>query len=349
MTIKDISRESGYAVGTVSRVLNGHPDVSEAARTAILAVVDKYNFRPNSNARQLKQHNSNSAAILVKGVGNLFFVALLEELQQRFQRANRAVVVRYLDETEDEVAAAIQICRETKPVGILFLGGNMDNFVSRFEQIHLPCVLVSTPGKALGFPNLSSVATDDMEGARCAMGYLLDAGHRRIGVLAGQECNAEKTDGLKNMSELRLEGCIRACGERGVPFNPVSQVEQTRYSITGGYEGMSRLLDRIPDLTALFTMSDVTALGAIRAIRDRNLRVPEDVSVVGFDGLELSHYLNPRLTTIWQDTSRMAQRAVEILLSQLEDETQTVHEIVPYRLLQRESVKKIPCVTNAPR
>lgn len=341
MTIKDISRESGYAVGTVSRVLNGHPDVSDAAREAIMAVVNKYNFRPNSNARQLKQHNSGSVAILVKGVGNLLFVGMLEEIQRRFQQADRAVAVYYLDEADDEVARAIQICREFKPLGILFLGGSREKFISQFEQIILPCILVSTPGDGLGFSNLSSVSTDDVEGARCAMGHLLDAGHRRVGVIAGFDCLMDHDSAVKNMSQMRLDGCIRACEEHCVPFRPELQTEKVRYSIGGGYEGASRLLDRIPGITAILAMSDVTAMGAIRAIEDRGLRVPEDVSVIGFDGIELSQYLSPRLATVWQDTSRMAQRAVELMLSQLDGEKKAVHEIVPHRLIAGESVRAI--------
>ena len=341
MTIKDISRESGYGVGTVSRVLNGHADVSDTARAAIMAVVEKYNFRPNSNAKQLKQHNSNSVAILVKGVGNLLFVGMLERLQQSFQQANRAVAVYYMDESDDELAHAIQICREFKPTGILFLGGSLERFIPRFQEINLPSILVSTPGSILEYPNLSSISTDDTAGTRCSMGYLLDVGHRKVGVIAGFAYSQTHTDGIKNMSQLRLDGCIQACDERNVPFDPVTQTEKARYSIAGGYEAATKLLDRIPGLTALLAMSDVMAIGAMRAIRDRNLRVPEDVSVIGFDGITLSQYLTPRLTTIWQDTDRMAQRAVEILLSQMDGGKPPVHEIVPYRLIEGESVRNI--------
>lgn len=340
MTIKDISRESGYGVGTVSRVLNGQADVSETARAAIMAVVEKYDFRPNSNAKHLKQHNSNSVVILVKGVGNLMFVSMLETLQQHFQQAHRAVAVYYLDECDDELAHAIRICREFKPTGILFLGGNLSQFVPRFEKISLPCVLVSTAGAILHYPNLSSVSTDDIAGTSCAMEHLLNAGHRRVGVIAGLECRQESPGEMLNLSQLRLAGCIRACNAHGVPFDPEIQVEEVRYDIAGGYEAANKLLDRIPGLTALLAMSDVTAIGAVRAIRDRNLRVPEDVSVIGFDGISLSQYLTPRLTTIWQDTDRMAQRAVEILLAQM-DGKPAVHEIVPHRLIEGESVRKI--------
>ena len=125
------------------------------------------------------------------------------------------------------------------------------------------------------------------------------------------------------------------CGGHGLPADRAALVQGV------GRAAAAKLLDRIPGLTALLTMSDVMAIGAMRAIRDRNLRIPEDVSVIGFDGLTLSQYLTPRLTTIWQDTDRMAQRAVEILLSQMEDGKPPIHEIVPYRLIEGESVRNI--------
>lgn len=341
MTIKDIARESGYAVGTVSRVLNGHPDVSENARAVIMGVVEKYNFRPNSNAKQLKQHNSKGVAILVKGVGNLLFGSMLEKIQYGFQQANCVAGVFYLDESDDEMSSAIQVCREFKPVGILFLGGTPSHFDARFLEIKLPCILATAPGANLGFPNLSSVSTDDTAGEHCAMEYLLNAGHRHFGIIAGSDCDFLPTQ-IKSLGQRRLSGCIQACQEWGIPLDLDTQIKKARYSsVAEGYGAASELLDQVPGITALLAMSDVTAIGAIRAIRDRNLRVPEDVSVIGFDGLNLGAYLNPRLTTIRQDTSRIAQRAVEILLSQLTGRNPAVHETVPFQLIEGESVCKL--------
>lgn len=113
------------------------------------------------------------------------------------------------------------------------------------------------------------------------------------------------------------------------------------FAMSEGYEAMGRLLDRMPDLTAVFAMADVLAVGAIRAVRDRGLRVPEDVSVVGFDGIELGSYLTPSLTTIRQDREQIADRSVELLLSQIENRVSPEHELVPFRIISGESVRKI--------
>ena len=338
MTIKDVAQRSGYAVGTVSRVLNGHPGVSAEAKKKILAVVEELGFRPNTAAQVLKQRESGSIGIIVKGARNLLFAGIVEEMQSRIKDAGRAAYVYYLDEDSDEVEAAVQVCRERKPLGILFLGGNRANFLRRFRDVTCPCVLVTTRADTMAFPNLSSVSTDDVEGAARAMGHLLDAGHRRVGIIGGEssvlvpmlECNT---------SQMRLLGCQRACVQRGLPFE-MERSEVSRYSLQGGYEAAGKLLDRCPDLTAILAMSDVMAMGALRAIHDRGLRVPTDVSLVGFDGIEQADYCVPRLTTIRQNASRLAQRGVDILLQQTAG-GDAVHEIVPFELIRGESVRGI--------
>lgn len=336
MTIKDIAQRSGYAVGTVSRVLNGHPDVSDTARERILAVVNETGFRPNDNARHLKQRGSREAAIIVKGAGNLLFARILEEIQRLLKADDRPVAVYYLDEDDDEVEQALRVARELKPLGFLFLGGNRGNFERSFGHISLPSVLITTRADTLGFPNLSSVSTDDVEGASQAVGCLLDAGHRQVGVIGGESCFVTPPVAC-NTSQLRLVGCQQAHTQRGLPFAPQRQSAIARYSMEGGYEATVELLERIPGLTAIFAMSDVMAIGAIRALRDRNIRVPEDVSVIGYDGIEQSGYCVPRLATVCQDWQQLARRGVEILLRQAEGGG-AAHEIVPFRLSLGESV-----------
>jgi len=341
MTIKDIARRSGYAVGTVSRVLNGHPDVSDAARERILAVVRETGFQPNVNARHLKQRGSRDIAVVVKGAGNLLFARILEETQARIKAADKTAAVYYLDEDDDEVEQAIRVSRELKPLGILFLGGNRGNFRDRFAQVKCPCVLISTRADELGFDNLSSVSTDDVAGSERAMGCLLDAGHRKVGVIGGESA-VVSPERQCNTSQLRLTGCMQACTRRGIPFDPLRQTAQVRYSMEGGYRGANELLDRDPGITGLFAMADVMAIGALRAIRDRGLRVPEDVSVVGYDGIEQGGYTVPRLATIRQGADQLARRGVEILLSQIAGERGAVHEIVPFELIEGESVRPLP-------
>ena len=331
MTIKDIARESGYAVSTVSRALNGHPDVSPIARAKIMAVVEARHFSPNNNAKHLKQASSSGVAVVVKGTRNMLFAGMVEQVQTRIEDGGYAAAVYYQDEDADEVEQARQICRERNPLGILFLGGDLDNFRAGFAQVGLPCVLVTNSAAALEFPNLSSVTTDDASAAACAVEYLMERGHRSIGILGGNLACSQ-------ISYRRLTGCEDAFRRRGVPFDRARQYESARFSMPMAYEATLRLLDRSPELTALFAMSDVMAIGALRALRDRGRRVPEDISVMGYDGIELGRFCVPRLSTVRQDAERLALRGVEILLRQLEQGGQAVHELAPFRLVAGESV-----------
>lgn len=336
MTIKDIARLSGCGVATVSRVLNDHPDVSEGTRRKVLAVVEAQGFQPNNNAKHLKQQAGTGITILVKGTQNMLFADLVERVQALLRDSGRDAVVYYLNEDADEVAYALQLCRERKPLGIFFLGGDLELFRARFQPITVPCVLLTNTAKDLHFDNLSSLTTDDGEAAAQVIEFLARQGHRRICLLGGNwSCS--------QISYSRLSGCRDACQRLGLPFDVDRQCEPCRYSMPEAYAATKVLLERCPDLTAIFAVSDVMAMGAIRAMRDMGKRVPEDVSVVGFDGIAISDYLVPRLATVHQNTQHMAERSVDVLLGSIERRGKPFHEIVPFQLTAGESVARLPC------
>ena len=334
MTIKDIAKESGYAVGTVSRVLNNHPDVSEKARKTIMAVVEKHHFKLNSNAKHLKQQASSGIAIIVKGSQNMLFASIVERLQRLLSEKKYASFIYYIGEEENEVERAERVCLERHPLGILFLGSDLEFFKERFDRLEIPCVLVTNSAAELGFDNLSSVSTDDEAGAQSAVAHLLKLGHRNIGILGGY---MEKS----HAAHTRYKGCEKAFAEQGIKLEPGRQYRSAFFSMEEGYHAMEQLFEQMPDLTAVFAMADVLAVGAIRAIRDRGLRVPEDVSVMGFDGIELGNYLSPRLTTVRQARERIADRSLEILLSDIAGERPAVHELLPFDIVEGESAAKI--------
>ena len=331
MTIKDIARLAGCGVATVSRVLNGQPDVSPRTRERVLAVVAEHDFRPNSNARRLKQRADTAVPVLVQGTQNLLFADLVERVQAHLRDHGRQAALYYLDEDADGAAFAARLCRERRPAGILFLGGTARALHAPLAAVTAPCVLLTGSARELGFDNLSSLTTDDEAAAFQAASYLLDRGHRAIGVLGGSRP-------LTQIGLRRLAGLERAFGSRGLTFDLDRRWEPCRYDLEGGYEAARRLMERCPELTALFTMSDVTAIGAIRALGDLGLRVPEDVSVMGYDGIPMARYCVPRLTTICQDTGLMARRGVELLLERMDRGGPPVYETAPFRLQEGESV-----------
>ena len=334
MTIKDLAAKTGYAVGTVSRALNNHPNVSEQARRVILEAAAESGFQLNVNAKQLKQHHSTTILVVVKGIGNELFGEMVESIQTLIAQTRYQLVVDYMDEDEDEVRRAAQLCREKKPLGILFLGGNNENFIRDFGGIDVPCVLVTNDASMLSFDNLSSVSTDDREAACSAMDTLIHLGHSRIAIIGGDRT-------VSDTSRLRYEGCMQAFAAHGIPFDPQRDYQGVRYSYHAGYQATKVLLDKGCRFTAIFATADVMAIGAIRALQDNGLQVPEDVSVMGVDGLPLSSFLVPRLATVRQTVSLLAKRSVEILLGNIERNAPACHETVPFEILPRESIREI--------
>lgn len=334
MTIKDLSAKTGYSVGTISRALNNHPNVSQKARERILKEAADSGFQLNANAKQLKQQHRNSILVVVKGTNNELFAELVEAIQARFAQLKYPLVVDYLDEDLNEVARGAQLCTEKKPLGIFFLGGNQENFRNHFQKIDVPCVLVTNSAKELDFPNLSSVYTDDFMASKEAMEALIRLGHKNIAIIGG------KYDG-SDTSRLRFDGCMDAIERYGVEFDREQDYVAIRFSYRDGYTATRKLLERGRKFTALFTVADVIAIGAIRALRDSGLQVPEDVSVMGFDGLPLGDYLVPQLSTVNQSAQLLVQRSTDILLDCIERGGEARHETVPYTICQRESVRRV--------
>ena len=278
------------------------------------------------------QSVSKSILILAKGTSNMLFSNIIEAVQVILEKSNYTLRVNYLDEEANEVSEAIRVCREHKPMGILFLGSNAEYFKEQFAQVHVPCVLVTDRGDELEFDNLASVSTDDVAAAEMAVDYLFEHGHRHIAVIGGDLENSSP-------SSHRKMGCVNSFKKYGCEFDE-AYYGKARFSYESAYNAMQQLLSKKRPITAVFAMSDVMAIGAMRAIFDAGLRVPEDISMIGFDGTVLADYYNPKIVTICQQYDRIAQRSVEILLSMIDLNKPATHELIPFSLKNEESVIK---------
>lgn len=328
-TIHDIAKLSGYSIGTVSRVINNHPDVSQKARKIIQEVIERENYQPNSNAKNMKLKSSNIVAILVKGYANMFFAELVEQLQHMLDGSGQEVSIHYLDENADEVEAAYTLFLEKKPKGIIFLGGGLEKFDTVFANIDIPCVLLTNTAKDLRNPQISSFSTDNELAAASAIQYLVDQNHKHIGIIGG---NHES-----RITKHRLLGAVSQMKKCNITFQD-DMYEPSRFSLDGGYTAASHLLKRHPEITAIFALGDTIALGALRSLCDLGYEVPKDISLIGFDGIELGQYCIPRLSTIHQDTEQMARKAVEDLLLRINFSRKGVHEVVPFQIINGATV-----------
>ena len=334
MTIKDIAEKSGYGVGTVSRVLNNHPNVSETARKRILEVAEKYHFVRNTNAQLLKQQGK-YIAILVKGVSNILLNSILEIIQKHIGETKYTSSVFVLDEYDNEAATALRIYYEKRPAGIIFLGGNPTRYKSDFNKIKVPCVLVTNQAHYLENKKLSSVSTDDKKAAEEITDYLIKCGHKKIGVIGGDVTNSE-------ISERRYDGFVSAMKKNNIDFDFDKFYQTTKYSFEGGANAAEKLINKCGDeITAIFTMSDVMAIGAMRKLKDMGYNIPKDLSIVGFDGLPLTEYVCPRLATIHQDEKGIAEVGLKLLFDSIDDGDKSAHNLMPFELIKGESVMNI--------
>lgn len=336
MNIKDIARLAGVGVSTVSRVINDHPDVKDETREKILKIIKESNYIPNNSARILKKNNTNNIGVLVKGVFNPFFAEMINIIGNRINEAGYTMILQQNDyATEDDVDNLIAFVKEKRLQGIICLGGNFLNINDEsFQFLDIPVVLtsVNTLSKE-SKSNFSSIGIDNVLAAKASIQYLIDKGHRNIGILLG-----EKND--VGISGLRLEGYKKALEENNIPYSE-ENVFIGDYDYSGAYRVTKEIINNRKDITAIFSISDIMAVGAAKSVIDQGLQVGEDISIMGFDGMDISKYYNPGITTVKQPKKNMANNSIDLLLALLAKKEEHKHIIFETKIIERESCKKV--------
>ena len=330
-TIKDIARKAGVSVTTVSRVLNKRPDVNQATREKVERVMAECRFVGNANARGLKQPDGDLIAIILRGRENPFLNALAEAMLAQTQGLKASFLTEFVDEQADEFQAAVRLSHEKRVKGFIFVGGRIDDRADVLQDMDAPMVFTTISAEKAAFPRAASVYIDDRAMGREAMQTLLDAGHTRIAIFGGIRVG---DDGFAK----RYAGAMDALQAAGVPFDEERFV-QTRFSMAGAYDTAQAFFSAKPDTTAVFAMSDTVAMGVIRALTDMGKSVPGDVSVIGYDGIEMGKFFVPRLTTIEQPVNDIARESIQVLMDMLEENKPPRHIVVDAKLVERESVR----------
>ncbi|MGU8453372.1 LacI family DNA-binding transcriptional regulator [Clostridium perfringens] len=336
MNIRDIARLAGVGVSTVSRVINDHPDVKDETREKILKIIKESNYIPNNSARILKKNNTNNIGVLVKGVFNPFFAEMINIIGNRINEAGYTMILQQNDyATEDDVDNLIAFVKEKRLQGIICLGGNFLNINDEsFQFLDIPVVLtsVNTLSKE-SKSKFSSIGIDNVLAAKASIQYLIDKGHRNIGILLG-----EKND--VGISGLRLEGYKKALEENNIPYSE-ENVFIGDYDYSGAYRVTKEIINNRKDITAIFSISDIMAVGAAKSVIDQGLQVGEDISIMGFDGMDISKYYNPGITTVKQPKKSMANNSIDLLLALLAKKEEHKHIIFETKIIERESCKKV--------
>ena len=337
MTIKDIARLSGVSVSTVSRVLNNRPDVSEESRRRVRSVIENASYIPNNTARDLVKTKSDAIGLVVRGISNPFYTDVITAIEKKIENAGYTMVMRQIASDTDEIQCGAEMEREKRLLGIIFLGGCQDYTPERLKVLNVPFVCCTYTNKygTIDSEQYSSVSIEDQDEAYRAVDILIKNGHRCIAALV-----SATDDG--SISQLRYQGYLKALKDNGIEYDPGLVIEAGGFSIADAYRAVAgKLNENNADFTALFTIADVMAMGAMRALRERGKRVPEDCSVIAIDGIAVSEYIHPMLSTLCQPVEEMGQKSVDILLDIIEGRCGNRHVVLPTCFREGASICKL--------
>lgn len=331
--IKDVAREAGVGLGTTSRVLNNHPSVSEEKREKVLAAVRKLDYRPNQQARSLKTNETRTLGVLVMNFGNPFYSDVLSGIEEEAEKRGYGLLFAQLDGHPDRFDRQVQLMRKQNIDGLLFMGASVDDSMQRgFESIGCPVCLVST---AMLTSDLFTdrVSIDNRGAARQMTRHLIQLGHRKIGLISGLK-------GDPNTDVARHGGFREALEEASIAENP-KWIFSGDHTLSSGYRAAEKMLTMEERPTAIFATSDSMAIGALRAAEDLGLHVPGQLSIAGFDGLEIGSYTVPALTTIDQPRREMGRQGVRLLIERINRSDRPLEEKqLAFELVCRASTAK---------
>ena len=339
-TIKDIAKICGVGVSTVSRAINNHPDINPETKEKIMNTIKEYGYVPNNSARNLKRVDAKAIAVLVKGISNPFFANMIKVIEKECKKKHYYMELSHIESDEDEVDAALKVVKEKRLRGIIFLGGLFSHSDEKLRKLTVPFVF-STAGSIPGNISkklYSNICVDDRKESARIVDYLIGLGHEKIAMVV-----AEPNE--QSIGKLRLDGYYEALQAHDIAINPNLVYQTTNevghFSMENGYRTTKRLIESGEEFTAVYAMADVLAIGAIRALLESGLRVPEDVSVAGYDGIDVSGYISPSLTTIRQPVEDMAKNTVKLLFDIIAGKKEHQHITFEGELLERESTKEI--------
>jgi len=332
VTIYDIARKSGFSPTTVSKALNDYPDISASTKSKIRAVARELGYTPNSSARALATSKSWLIGILYNedlglGIRHPHFSEIIEKFKERIEKAGYELIFigNRIGERHNSV---YEHCRYRGVDGVFIANAPDIEGIQGLLNSQIPCV-ASEPVA----DSITCILSDNVEGSKRAVDYLFSLGHRRVAHIAGP-VNAFS-------SQERINGYMMSVRAHNTDY-PDGIIEVAdQFNFKSGYLAMQRLLDLPEPPTALFCASDLMACGAIAAARERGLYIPEDLSIIGFDDIEIAAYVVPSLTTVRQNRAAIGQACAETLLKMLDGTNTTPEKVrIPTQLIIRNSCRR---------
>lgn len=331
-TIKDVAKEAGVSIATTSRVINNAPHTSETAIAAVKAAMEKLGYRPNANARALVSKSSNAIGVLVNDVSAPFFGSMVKAIDTVASEQEKQLLIGsgYHDATKERNAINLLINSRCESLVVHSKGISDEELVKLANEV---------PGMVLInriVPDIENrcIALDNRRGSYIATEYLIKNGHKHIGYI----CSSHDIEDAHD----RLSGYLDALKDHGIESNN-EYIEYGEPDELGGEQAMVNLMAKNTDITAIATYNDYMAAGCLALLQENGVRIPEDMSVIGFDDGHIARFIYPRLTTIRYPIQVMANQAVKLSLQLASDEPkeQSEHKLFMPILVRRASVRNI--------
>jgi DNA-binding LacI/PurR family transcriptional regulator len=331
-TIRDVAARAGVSRQTVSRVINNKAEISDATRDRVLVAIEELGYRPNAAARSMVMGRTCTLGCISPSLTDYTFANIIDSAQAAARRLGYFILTGSAPTVED-VEPLLEEMLHRQVDGLMVLNPRADEryryFLPLIEKGMAVLYLNSTPQGE----SVSSIHCDDRRGGYEATRYLIDMGHTAIATIQGPDNEEASADRLVGFHQALTEadlGCARGCEVRG------------DWSATSGYEATRRLLAATRPFSAIFAQNDQMAIGAIRALREVGRRIPDDVSVVGFDDIPLASYFDPPLTTLQQPMQETGKQAALLLVETIQNPTRAPEQVsLPARLIERASCAPI--------
>ncbi len=330
-SLKDVAARAGVGLGTASRVMNGSKNVKPITREKVLKAVEELNYHPNSIARSLKINSTKSLGILLTDLKNGFDTEIVRGIEAEAGKADYSLFLTNINKERSKMLSCIKSFVEKNVDGIIIIGGEITEvFYTSIRQFRIPLITISCESNIKPEGQYASITIDNEQAAYEAVEYLIKKGHRRIAMISGEK--DEMNGGIP-----RIKGYQRALDRYKIPLREEYLMEGN-YTFLSGYERAKQMLALSERPTAIFAASDAMAVGAEKALLESGVRIPDEIAVFGFDGLDFAEYVYPSLSTVVQPRYEMGVLAVQCMLEFLDaKESKASKVIVRHQLTVRES------------
>lgn len=330
-TIKDIARVAGVSTATVSRVINNLGGYNEETEKKVIAVAKELGYRKNENARSLVQKSTNTIGVIMPDVATSFYGDISRGIEDTSYAHGYSVILTHAGSHGSRIQDCLKLMGERRVDGLIIVSIELQEAaIDAMSSLGIPFILLSTKSDREDVPYLK---VDDFRAAYTAVQYLTQHGHRKIG-MAG----ANPRDPISGAP--RIDGYTHALRDLGIKVD-LNLIKPGDFSFESGKQAMQEFIGEEADITAVFCASDEAALGIISTCFEHGIRVPEELSVVGYDNSKVSRMSIPPLTTVAQPLYEMGREGCRKLIDAIQHRIKIESEVIPHELVVRKSVKSL--------